>query len=207
MVDELGLRQRKKIEMRRELWQAAVRLFDERGYDQVSIAEIAAAANVSKMTVFNYFATKEDLVFGPMEEHIEDFARVILTRPPGTGVVAALREHFLELLETRDPASGLNDLPQIRALQLLMMRTPALQPRARMFFYRSETAIAEALEKETDRLTARVAAGQLMAVRSTLLQSNVEQLFLGRTTDEIYPEAVAATNRAFDLLERGLSTL
>ncbi|GAB3831254.1 TetR/AcrR family transcriptional regulator [Dactylosporangium cerinum] len=207
MVDGPGLRERKKLETRRVLWQAAVRLFDERGYDQVSIAEIAAAANVSKMTVFNYYATKEDLVFGPMEEHIEDFARVILTRPPGAGVVAALREHFLELLANRDPVSGLNDLPQIRALQLLMLRTPALQPRARMFFHRSEEAITAALRKETDELTARIAAGQIMAVRSTLMQTNVEQLCKGRSTDEVYPEAVAATNRAFDLLEHGLAAL
>ncbi|GAA3220305.1 TetR/AcrR family transcriptional regulator [Dactylosporangium siamense] len=207
MVDGPGLRERKKLETRRVLWQAAVRLFDERGYDQVSIAEIAAAANVSKMTVFNYYATKEDLVFGPMEEHIEDFARVILTRPPGTGVVAALREHFLELLANRDPVSGLNDLPQIRALQLLMLRTPTLQPRARMFFHRSEEAITAALRKETDELTARIAAGQIMTVRSTLMQTNVEQLCKGRTIDEVYPEAIAATNRAFDLLEHGLAAL
>jgi AcrR family transcriptional regulator len=207
MVDGPGLRERKKLETRRILWQAAVRLFDERGYDQVSIAEIAAAANVSKMTVFNYYATKEDLVFGPMEEHIEDFARVILTRPPGTGVVAALRAHFLQLLADRDPVSGLNDLPQIRALQLLMLRTPSLQPRARMFFHRSEEAITAALMRETDELTARVAAGQIMAVRSTLMQTNVEQLFKGRTTDEVYPEAVTTTHRAFDLLERGLAGL
>src|SRR5690348_4294169 len=86
-ADAVSLRERKKAETRQSLWHAAVELFLERGYDNVSIAEIAAAANVSKMTVFNYFSTKDDLVFGPMEEHVEEYATVVRSRAAGERVV------------------------------------------------------------------------------------------------------------------------
>ncbi len=70
MNEGMGLRERKKRETRRRLLETATTLFSERGFDQVSVAEIADAADVSKMTVFNYFDSKEDLVFAPLEEHV-----------------------------------------------------------------------------------------------------------------------------------------
>jgi hypothetical protein len=82
--------------------------------------------------------------------------------------------------------------------------TPSLMPRLRAFLVAGETALAEALAKDTDPLTARLAAAQITAVRGALLFALHEGITAGRSADELYPEAVAAANRAYDLLERGL---
>jgi AcrR family transcriptional regulator len=204
MAAQLSLRERKKLETYDTVWHAAMRLFTERGYEQVSVAEIAAAANVSKMTVFNYFATKEDLVFSPMEEHVEDLAKVVRERSSGETVIAAMRRYVLERLAARDPVSGLNDSPGILAVRQLILSTPALEPRLRSFVHRTETALVCALCEETDELTARVVAAQIIGTRGVLLLTNARWLAAGRSADDAYPAAVEVTNRAFDLLEQGI---
>lgn len=78
-----GLRELKKQRTRQTLSEAAVRLFMERGYDNVSVAEVAAAAEVSKPTLFRYFAAKEDLVLHRFADHEDEAARVVAGR--GTG--------------------------------------------------------------------------------------------------------------------------
>lgn len=200
----MGLRERKKLETARAVRQAAIDLFLARGFDDVSVAEIADAANVSKMTVFNYFPAKEDLLFAPMEEHTEELAAVVRDRPAGESPLAALRRHHLDRLAARDPSVGLNDTPLVVGLQRIVMTTPSLMPRLRAFLVSGETALAEALTKETDRLTARLAAAQIMAARGVLLFALHEGITAGRSADQLHPEAVAAANRAYDLLERGL---
>src|SRR6185312_10139611 len=165
----MGLRERKKLETARAVRQAAIDLFLARGFDDVSVAEIAAAANVSKMTVFNYFPTKEDLLFAPMEEHAEELAAVVRDRPAGETPLAALRRHHLDRLAARDPSVGLNDTPLVVGLQHIVMTTPSLAPRLRAFVMRGETALGDVLAKETDALTARLAAAQIMAARGVLL--------------------------------------
>jgi AcrR family transcriptional regulator len=200
----MGLRERKKLETARAVRQAAIDLFLARGFDDVSVAEIADAANVSKMTVFNYFPAKEDLLFAPMEEHTEEMAAVVRGRSAGETPLAALRRHHLDRLAARDPSVGLNDTPLVVGLQRIVMTTPSLMPRLRAFLVTGETALAEALSKETDPLTARLAAAQITAARGVLLFTLHEGITAGHSADELYPEAVAAANRAYDLLERGL---
>jgi AcrR family transcriptional regulator len=200
----MGLRERKKLETARAVRQAAIDLFLARGFDDVSVAEIADAANVSKMTVFNYFPAKEDLLFAPLEEHTEELAAVVRDRPAGETPLAALRRHHLDRLAARDPSVGLNDTPLVVGLQRIVMTTPSLMPRLRAFLVSGETALAEALIKETDPLTARLAAAQIMAARGVLLFALHEGITAGRSADALYPEAAAAANRAYDLLERGL---
>jgi AcrR family transcriptional regulator len=199
-----GLRERKQQETRSTLRRIAMELFEERGYDAVSIAEIAVAANVSKMTVFNYFPTKEDLVVAPMEEHVDDFSSVVRDRQAGVPVVAALRAHFLERLAAFDPVSGLNDTPHIMASQRLVMRTPALLPRLLAFHFHTERGLAEALEKDADPLTARLAAGMIMSVRSVLVLGNLDRIRAVGSAAAALPGAQADANRAFDLLQQGL---
>jgi AcrR family transcriptional regulator len=86
-----GLRERKKRAARQAIAATARRLFAERGYDAVTVAEVAAAANVSEKTVFNHFATKEDLAFAGREEGIAMLVADITKRPPGVSVLDVFR--------------------------------------------------------------------------------------------------------------------
>src|SRR4051794_19113335 len=86
-----GLRERKKRAARESIAATARRLFAERGFDAVTVAEVAAAADVSEKTVFNHFATKEDLAFAGREEGIAQFVAAIAERPPGTSVLDVFR--------------------------------------------------------------------------------------------------------------------
>ncbi len=203
-----GLRARKKAETRRQLWHTAVELFLARGFDNVSIAEIAAAANVSKMTVFNYYPSKEDIVLGPMNEHVDEPARVVLGRRPGQSAVAALREHFLAALAERDAVTGLNDSPTVLSLARLVTDTPALLVRVLDYGSRTQAALADALAGETgaapeDPLP-RLVAAQLTAVQFTLTADNRRALTAGQRADDRYPAAKAAAETAYRLLDQGL---
>src|SRR3954454_8816090 len=86
-----GLRARKKRLAREAIATTARRLFAERGFDAVTVAEVAVAADVSEKTVFNHFATKEDLAFAGREEGLSQFVAAIAERPAGTSVLDVFR--------------------------------------------------------------------------------------------------------------------
>ncbi|WP_380279806.1 TetR/AcrR family transcriptional regulator [Kitasatospora purpeofusca] len=205
---ELGLRERKKRQTALRIWQTAIALFAERGFDEVSVAEIAAAAEVSKMTVFNYFATKEDLVLGPMEQHIDEPARVVREKAPEVPAAAALHAQYVAALAVFDPATGLSDQQPVLDVVRLVYRTPVLALRASVGFdtrARAELA-AELLAQDPagDPLTARVAAAQLLGTRLVLTEENQRRMLAGERAADVLPEALAAAHRAFALVERGL---
>lgn len=208
MTREPGLRERKKLETRQMLWRIAMDCFVERGFDNVSVAEIAAAANVSKMTVFNYYPAKEDLVLGPMEAHVGEPARVVRERAEGESAVDALRRHFLTALRERDPVVGLNDDTQILSVHRLIYETPALRYGALAMLERNQQLLAAEFERETGRpgdLACRTAAGQILAVRQILVARTIQRLVEGATADEVYPTAVAEAEQAFAQLADGLA--
>ncbi|GGV31874.1 TetR family transcriptional regulator [Kitasatospora herbaricolor] len=205
--EELGLRERKKLQTGRKLWTVAIGLFVERGFDQVSVAEIAAAAEVSKMTVFNYFPTKEDLVLLPMEKHTGEVAETVRDRPAGCSAVAAVRDQYLAALDAQDPASGLCDQQAVLDVLRLIRDTPALALRARAASVRAEELLAAELRTASgdgDDLTARLAAAQLLATRRTLVMANQRRMIAGEPAGSVLPEARANALRAFALVEHGL---
>src|SRR5215472_7050937 len=89
MTGEMGLRERKKLRTRESIRDTAVRLFLARGFDRVTIAEVAREADVSEATVFNHFPTKEDLVYGQMEAFEQELLEAVRDRPPGQSALAA----------------------------------------------------------------------------------------------------------------------
>ncbi|MFJ9679725.1 TetR/AcrR family transcriptional regulator [Streptomyces sp. NPDC101194] len=205
MTEGMSLRERKKLQTRRRLLAAATELFAARGFDKVSVAEIAEAADVSKMTVFNYFAGKEDLVLAPMEEHIDDVARVVRERAPGESALAAVRRQFLAAVEARDPSVGMSDSPVVLGVRRLIQETPALLVRAHAFSMRSYALLAEALVEEGEEPSlARIAAAQLIGTRNALITANQLRLLEGESADAVAPDAVALAERGFDLLDKGL---
>ncbi|GLW02454.1 TetR/AcrR family transcriptional regulator [Streptomyces lavendulae] len=206
MTEQLGLRERKKQRTRQTIFEAALRLFLSRGFDDVSIVEIAEAAEVSKRTLFTYFPTKEDLVLQQFADHEDESARVVRARPAGTSPLAALHAHELDALARRDPVTGLTSDPDAVAFARLLSTTASLSERLLRYAGRSIDALAGALEEAgADELTARLAAVQIVTVLRVLADRNSDRMQAGHPADEVYPEAVAAADRAFLLLGAGLA--
>src|ERR1700748_2407703 len=103
-----GLRERRKQEARQAIAGAAMALFEDRGFDEVTIAQVADAAGVAKMTVTNYFPRKEDLVFDRAEAVIRHLADVIAARAPGESMLAAVRRDYAEAIARADVTLGLS---------------------------------------------------------------------------------------------------
>ncbi|MGA5039527.1 TetR family transcriptional regulator [Streptomyces capoamus] len=200
-MGEMGLRERKKQRMYQDVSDTAVRLFLERGFDAVSVAEVAAAAGISKPTLFRYFPAKEDLVLHRIADHETEAARVVAG---AADPVDALRRNFLAGLDRRDPVTGLNDHPEVLSFHRLLYGTPALVARAYVHVERSEAALAEALG---GGLEARLAAGQIIAVQRILAQENWRRIAAGEPVEAVAPEAVRAAEQAFRRLAEGLPEL
>ncbi|MEB8340534.1 TetR/AcrR family transcriptional regulator [Streptomyces endophyticus] len=197
-----GLRERKKQRTRQTLSETAVRLFMEKGYDNVSVAEIAAAAEVSKPTLFRYFASKEDLVLHQFADHEDEAARVVAGRGEGEAPLEALRRHFLEGLRRRDPVTGLCDHPAVLAYQRLLYGTPQLVARLYGYQGRSERALAEALGGSEVR--ARIAAGQIVSTQRILADENVRRIVAGESADELEEAALRTAELGFQQLGEGI---
>ncbi len=173
----ISLRERKKQLTYRAISDAAIAMFLERGFDKVSVAEVAAAADISKPTLFRYFPAKEDLALHRFADHEDEAARVVDGRSPDESPLAALHRHFLAGLDRRDPVTGLCDVPQVLAFHRLLYGTPALVARLYAYQGRSEAALARALG---DGVAARLAAGQIVAVLRILAEENWRRIDAGR---------------------------
>lgn len=142
---QLGRRERKKLATRKAISDAATMLFLERGFDQVSIREIAEVADVSPTTVFAHFPQKEALVFDEDEDQRELLIKVVRDRAPGTSISRALHDYFASevtntLTEHDDAAT--------RRFMTLVNANPALREYAQRMWLRHEDALAEAIAAE-----------------------------------------------------------
>ncbi|GAA1001747.1 TetR family transcriptional regulator [Acrocarpospora macrocephala] len=200
MVEPTGLRARKKARTRDAIADAAISLFLAHGFDRVSVADIAAAAEVSKPTLFRYFTAKEDLLLHRFADHQGEAARVVRDRQPGISSLTALHRHFRSGLDRRDPVTGLNDHPVVLTFHRMVFTTPSLAARVSQYMLDDEEALAAALGGD---ITARLQAAQVIAVQRVLARTNWQRLVAGQTADEVYPEAVADADRAFALLQTG----
>ena len=143
-----GLRERKKQQTRELIAETARRLFGERGFEGVTVAEIARAADVSEQTVFNYFPTKEDLVYWRLETFEEDLLAAVREREPGESVLDAFGRFVLRqrgLLAEHDPEV------RKRLAELIRMITEsrALLARERQILERYTASLAALVAEET----------------------------------------------------------
>ncbi|MGW8887272.1 TetR family transcriptional regulator [Streptomyces sp. NPDC055749] len=197
----VGLRERKKQLTYQAVSDAAIAMFLERGFDKVSVAEVAAAADISKPTLFRYFPAKEDLALHRFADHEDEAARVVADRADGESPLDALHRHFLAGLADRDPVTGLCDNPDVLAFHRLLYGTPALVARLYAYQGRSEAALARALG---DGVAARLAAGQIVAVLRILAEENWRRIDAGESADQVYAGAVESAELAFVQLRSGL---
>jgi AcrR family transcriptional regulator len=198
-----GLRERRKRETRQAISDIATGMFASRGYDQVTIAEIAAAAGVAKMTVTNYFPRKEDLVFDRAEGIIRHLADVIAGRAPGESLLAAVRRDYADAVASGDVSLGLSS----PAFAGMIQDAPALTSRGLEMLNQREQALGDAIAAETGTDTAqqRVVAALLAAVHRVLYAEASRRSLAGQPREEIQAVLAAAAAAAFDLLEPSLS--
>ena len=197
-----GLRERRKRETRQAISDIATGMFAARGYDQVTIAEIAAAAGVAKMTVTNYFPRKEDLVFDRAEGIIRQLADAIATRAPGESLLAAVRRDYADAVARGDVSLGLSSPAFARMIQ----DAPALASRALEMLNQREQALGDAIAAETgtDNPQQRVAAALLASVPRVLAAEAFRRSLAGQPRDDIRAVLAEQAAAGFDLLEPAL---
>ncbi|MGD0196208.1 MAG: TetR family transcriptional regulator [Candidatus Dormibacteria bacterium] len=197
-----GLRERKKRETRQRISDIATALFIERGFDEVTVAEVAVAAGVSKVTVFNYFPRKEQLFFDRGIEGMELLEAALRSRAPGTSVTEAVRRLILDLAAQRHPLSGLRD--GVQGFWLVVAASPTLVAAARAELEALEAdvagAIAEAPDAPAAPVDARLLAGFLVSACRFIYLYAVRRLLGGESADDVYSDYVAVVNVAFDML-------
>jgi AcrR family transcriptional regulator len=197
-----GLRERKKLETRQAISDVATVLFAGRGFDAVTIAQVAEAAGVAKMTVTNYFPRKEDLVFDRAAGIVASLAQAVAGRAPGQSLLAAVRQQFAEAVARADPALGLSS----PAFAAMIEASPVLTGRALEILAQREQALGDAIAAETgaDTVQQRVVAAQLAAVPRVLGAEAGRRSRAGQPRAEILRVLARAAEEAFDLLEPSL---
>jgi AcrR family transcriptional regulator len=205
MNTELGLRERKKQQTRRAIREAAMRLFLERGFDQVSVAEVARTADVSEATVFNYFPTKEDLVYERMDAFEQELLAAVRERPEGESV---LRAFVRFILDRSDSAMAADGRRRVAELTRLTTASPSLLARERQVVAKYTDALAALLAVETgaarDDIEPRLAAEAMMALHRSLIEFVRRQALSRKSSAEFASEIREAGGMALGLLEGGL---
>lgn len=197
-----GLRERRKQETRQAISDVATEMFVARGFDEVTIAQVADAAGVARMTVTNYFPRKEDLVFDRAEGIIRSLADVIAARAPGESLLAAIRCDYAERVARADVTLGLSTPAFARMIE----DSPVLASRGLDMLYQRERALGDAIAAETgiDDPQQRLVAALLSSVHRVLYAEGSRRSLAGQPRDEICAALAAAATRAFDLLEPSL---
>jgi AcrR family transcriptional regulator len=207
MSQELGLRERKKQQTRALIAETARGLFVERGFERVPIAEIARAADVSEQTVFNYFPTKEDLVYWRLETFEDELLTAIREREPGESFLAAFGRFVLQqrgLLAEPDPEAA----ERLAAIARLIAESPALLARERQVFERYTGSLAALMAEQTgaqpDEVEAHVAANALIGVHRTLVNYTRARILAGARAPQLTRDVRKQGRRAIATLRAGL---
>jgi AcrR family transcriptional regulator len=206
VVVEPGLRERKKAQTRQAIAEAAQRLFAERGFDAVTVADVAREADVSQGTVFNYFPTKEELFYSGMVVFEAELVEAVRARPAGESVLAAFRRFVLEG-SGRLAAEEVAEV--IATAGRVVTGSPALQARERAIVAEYTDALAALLAEETgagaDDVELHAVASALMGVQRALVAYVRASVLAGRRGPSLAEAAREQGERAFARLERGLA--
>lgn len=186
----VGLREQKKAETRRRIERTALALFAERGFEAVTVNEIAEAAQVAKVTLFAYFPTKESLVLQPVEN--DDPVGVVAARRPGQTPIDALREHL------RAPADL--DVAEVTTRMKVIFDSPVLVAGVSRIHYGQRFHLAKALG---EGLVAELMAAAITSATLALQEGFFHRLAEGLPLDEARARLAEDVETAFDLLEHG----
>jgi AcrR family transcriptional regulator len=206
-MSEIGLRERKKQQTRELIADSARRLFAARGFDAVTVADVARAAEVSTQTVFNYFPTKEDLVYWRLGSFEEELLTAIRERPAGEPALTAFKRFLLSqggLLGKHDPAAR----KQLEAFTRMIDGSPALQVREAQILAGYTQTLAAVLAAETAAdpgdVEPVVAAHAMIGIHRGLIAYTRRRILAGDLGPRLQREVRAQAEQAFARLESGL---
>ncbi|GHD98185.1 TetR/AcrR family transcriptional regulator [Streptomyces alanosinicus] len=197
--EELPLRERKKLATRQRISDIATGLFIERGFEAVTVAEVARRAGVSTMTVFNYFPRKEDLFLDRIPQAVALFAGAVRDRADGESPLTALRRLALRLDDERHPLGGVRET--FAPFWRVVVDSPALRARAREGAEEVERGLAAALA-ETGAPEPDLLAALVVAAHRAVFATSVRRLMAGDPVDEVARAHRARLETAFTALER-----
>lgn len=208
MSTGLGLRERKKQRTRQLIADTARKLFAERGFEAVPVAEIARAAEVSEATVFNYFATKEDLFYDRLEAFEEEMLASIRDRPPGESVLSAFGR-FVSAPRGLLAASDPERVEHLAAITRVIAESPALLARQQRIFAEYTEALAALLATETGAgagdVEPWVAARALIGLHESLVDYSRREILAGTRNPTLVRRVRRQTERALATLSTGLA--
>jgi AcrR family transcriptional regulator len=198
----MGLRERKKVQTREAIANSAMKLFVTKGFDQVTVAEIAREADVSEKTVFNYFPTKEDIFFDEVPERLEALAETVRARRPGQSLAEAMHElHAKQCARLASPgfehfARTIAESPALLAKEVEVMSQ-----------YTDHLAAAIREELGVHPAEAQTAANLLMGIHWQVFRNARAQALAGRSGPAAARRLRLDLDRAYRLLEHGLGAL
>lgn len=186
----MGVRAEKKSQSRQRLVRAAYRLFSEQGYDRTSVADVAAAAGVSRATLFNYFPSKAALIFADGEQIVDAAVARIESRAADEDPVDVLAAAFLAMIEStagtsRDPDAGL-EVTRIR----LIRSTPQLRAEFMERSLATVQTIADSLQVAFPELDSVTADAMVGAVSGAALAAGSRHAQSGAPTGEALTRSV-----------------
>jgi AcrR family transcriptional regulator len=206
-----GLRERKKEQTRQLIADTARRLFAERGFEAVTVAEVARAAGVAEKTVFNYFPTKEELFYSRLEAFEEELLAAVRERAPGVSILAAVRGFLIAprgVLAMQGPGGDEQATEQLRTVTRVITESPALLARERQVFAQYAEALAALIGEETGArpgaIEPQVVANVLLGVHRALIDYVRARALAGAPASQVAREVRARAKRAFELLEHGM---
>jgi AcrR family transcriptional regulator len=207
----MGLRELKKEQTRQLIAGTAWRLFADRGFDKVTVAEIAREAQVAEATVFNYFPTKEDLFYSRFEAFSARLADAVRDRDPGEAALAAFRRALLEEggLLAQAEAGDEEAVARLRTVNRVIAESPALLAREQQAMTRSARDLAVLLAAETgaraDDLRPQVVANALLGLQRAMIDYVRSRVGSGEDLGGLAADVRKLTAEAFALLEHGLT--
>lgn len=191
---------------RARIAEVAAGLFVERGYDAVTVAEVARQAGVSSVTVFNHFPRKEDLYLDRADDAAEILRAAVRDRDPGVDVLDALRDATLRLLDARHPLSGVNErsVPFFRTVAA----SSALLGRAREIADDLQRTLAGELERDpTFDGDATLLAAFFVGGYATVLTGTAGRLIADEPMETLLDDHRLRFERLFDALRSGFGPL
>jgi AcrR family transcriptional regulator len=213
MSKSTGRRERKKEATRRAIAEAAMRLFLERGFDGVTVAEIAETADVSVNTVFNYYPTKEDLFFAAHPASESWLTKLGEARKPHEPVIEFMRRYVGLLIEqvVKKPVT-LAEIGFMAAVRRSFLESSALQIHAIQSADRAShdleeaftLALAKDVKAKPDDLTPRLVAAQVIAICASLFLEAERRRRAGEKPEKMRAVLSAGAKAALNLLENGI---